>query len=122
MLLIVSLGYSVVKQTLGRVMIRVRILAVAHFIFGVAYSLGLTLALESDGFWLLFMIFPLAFTLTAFMMWIMSALAASQYRPSSQTTWPADMREQQFAISTPGSSIIRSRVGSSPLEAAMGCR
>lgn len=66
MLLIVSLGYGIVKPTLGRLMIRVRLLAVAHFIFGVAYSLGLTLALESDGFWLLFMIFPLAFTVRVF--------------------------------------------------------
>lgn len=35
MLLIVCMGYGVVRPSLGSVMIRVRILAVVHFIFGV---------------------------------------------------------------------------------------
>jgi hypothetical protein len=34
MLLVVSLGLSVVKETLGSTMLRCQILAVAHFIFG----------------------------------------------------------------------------------------
>ena len=34
LLLIVSLGLSVVKESLGRIMLRCQILAVAHFIFG----------------------------------------------------------------------------------------
>ena len=34
MLLVVSLGLSVVKETLGSTMLRCQILAIAHFIFG----------------------------------------------------------------------------------------
>ena len=34
MLLVVSLGLSVVRESLGRTMLRCQILAVAHFIFG----------------------------------------------------------------------------------------
>jgi hypothetical protein len=39
LLLIVCMGYGVVKHTLGRTMIRVRWLAAAHFLFGLVYSL-----------------------------------------------------------------------------------
>ncbi|PLW21647.1 hypothetical protein PCANC_01096 [Puccinia coronata f. sp. avenae] len=76
MLLIVSLGYSIVKDSLGPVMWRVRILAIAHFIFGVVYAIGMAIfPFETAGLWIFFMVFPLASTLTAFMMWIMAALA-----------------------------------------------
>lgn len=39
LLLIVCMGYGVVKPTLGRTMIYVRWLAAAHFVFGLAYSI-----------------------------------------------------------------------------------
>lgn len=39
LLLIVCMGYGVVKHTLGKTMIRVRWLAAAHFLFGLVYSL-----------------------------------------------------------------------------------
>lgn len=38
LLLIVCMGYGVVKPTLGRTMIWVRWLAAAHFVFGLAYA------------------------------------------------------------------------------------
>lgn len=76
MLLIVSLGYSIVKDSLGPIMLRVRLLALAHFIFGVVYAIGMAVfPFETAGLWIFFMVFPLAFTLTGFMMWIMAALA-----------------------------------------------
>ncbi|KNZ51930.1 uncharacterized protein VP01_375g3 [Puccinia sorghi] len=76
MLLIVSLGYSIVKDSLGTMMLRVRLLAIAHFIFGVVYAIGMAIfPFETAGLWIFFMVFPLAFTLTGFMMWIMAALA-----------------------------------------------
>lgn len=76
MLLIVSLGYSIVKDSLGSMMLRVRLLAIAHFIFGVVYAIGMAIfPFETAGLWIFFMVFPLAFTLTGFMMWIMAALA-----------------------------------------------
>lgn len=39
LLLIVCMGYGVVKPTLGRTMIWVRWLAIAHFIFGLVYAI-----------------------------------------------------------------------------------
>ncbi len=40
LLLIVCMGYGVVKPTLGRTMIYVRWLAIAHFIFGLVYAIA----------------------------------------------------------------------------------
>jgi GOST, seven transmembrane domain len=37
LLLIVSMGLSVVRESLGRAMLRCRILTAAHFVFGGAY-------------------------------------------------------------------------------------
>ena len=39
LLLIVCMGYGVVKPTLGKTMIYVRWLAVAHFVFGIVYAI-----------------------------------------------------------------------------------
>lgn len=39
LLLIVCMGYGVVKPTLGRTMIYVRWLAIAHFVFGLVYAI-----------------------------------------------------------------------------------
>ncbi|KAJ7897061.1 lung seven transmembrane receptor-domain-containing protein [Mycena olivaceomarginata] len=48
MLLVVSLGLSVVRESLGRTMLKCQILAGAHFIFGILYAVGIVeLELES---------------------------------------------------------------------------
>lgn len=39
LLLIVCMGYGVVKPTLGKTMVYVRWLAAAHFVFGLVYSI-----------------------------------------------------------------------------------
>ncbi len=39
LLLIVCMGYGVVKPSLGRAMVWVRWLAIAHFVFGLAYAI-----------------------------------------------------------------------------------
>lgn len=39
LLLIVCMGYGVVKPTLGRTMVYVRWLAIAHFVFGLVYAI-----------------------------------------------------------------------------------
>lgn len=39
LLLIVCMGYGVVKPSLGRTMVWVRWLAIAHFVFGLAYAI-----------------------------------------------------------------------------------
>lgn len=50
LLLIVCMGYGVVKHTLGKTMIYVRYLAGAHFIFGLVYSIAsLTITPENAG-------------------------------------------------------------------------
>lgn len=93
LLLVVSLGLSVVRESLGRLMIRCQLLAVAHFIFGgqsenatcichipntlpVLYAVGIVeLELEStSAFVLLLFVIPLAFTLSGFLLWILYSL------------------------------------------------
>ncbi|KAF8450028.1 integral membrane protein [Kalaharituber pfeilii] len=75
LLLIVCMGYGVVKPTLGKTMTLVRGLAIAHFIFGVIYSVAsLTLSPDSAGPIVLLVILPLAATLTAFYVWTLNSL------------------------------------------------
>ncbi|KAJ9094999.1 hypothetical protein QFC21_005792 [Naganishia friedmannii] len=76
LLLIVSMGLSVVTPSLGSIMNRIRLLTAMHFIFGVIYAIG-TVRIEIESaslFLVLFMIFPLALTLTAFLMWTIISL------------------------------------------------
>ncbi|KAI0782376.1 lung seven transmembrane receptor-domain-containing protein [Irpex lacteus] len=79
LLLVVSLGLSVVRESLGRTMIRCQLLAVAHFIFGVLYAVGIVeLEMEStSAFVLLLFVIPLAFTLSGFLLWILYSLNAT---------------------------------------------
>ncbi|KAI5117077.1 hypothetical protein M0805_007954 [Coniferiporia weirii] len=76
MLLVVSLGLSVVRESLGRTMLKCKLLAAAHFVFGVLYAVGIVeLELEStSALILLLFVIPLAFTLSGFLLWIMYAL------------------------------------------------
>ncbi|KAF7784069.1 hypothetical protein Agabi119p4_234 [Agaricus bisporus var. burnettii] len=76
MLLVVAMGLSVVKESLGRNMFRCQLLACAHFVFGILYSVGIVeLSLEStSALVLLLFIIPLAFTLSGFLLWIMYSL------------------------------------------------
>ncbi|KAI7853219.1 lung seven transmembrane receptor-domain-containing protein, partial [Circinella umbellata] len=78
MLLVVCMGYSVVKPSLGSTMKKCVILALTHFFFGVVYSLGvMLLSPETAGFLVLLVIFPLALTMSAFYVWIFSSLTAT---------------------------------------------
>lgn len=79
LLLVVSLGLSVVRDTLGPAMRRAKILTGLHFVFGVLYSMGLVyLSLEAtDALILLMFVIPLAFTLSSFLLWIMHGLAGT---------------------------------------------
>ncbi|KAF8481985.1 lung seven transmembrane receptor-domain-containing protein [Russula ochroleuca] len=88
MLLVVSLGLSVVRDDLGRTMRKAQILSAAHFIFGVLYAVGIVeLEFEStSALVLLLFVVPLAFTLSGFLMWILWSLNAtiSQLRARKQ--------------------------------------
>ncbi|EPQ28969.1 uncharacterized protein PFL1_03259 [Pseudozyma flocculosa PF-1] len=78
LLLIVSMGYGVVRPSIGPVMTKVRLLTGAHFVFGVLYSIGIVLLqIDKGGAWIFLFIFPLAMTLTALMMWTMNSLNQS---------------------------------------------
>jgi hypothetical protein len=75
LLLIVCMGYGVVKPSLGPLMKYVRILAALHFIFGVLYAVAsLTITPESAGPFVMLVILPLAATLTAFYVWTLNSL------------------------------------------------
>ena len=93
MLLVVSLGLSVVRESLGRTMLKCKALTALHFLFGgmqcvpffylnlrcfnlVLYGIGIVeLSLEStSALVLLIFIVPLAFTLSGFLLWIMYSL------------------------------------------------
>ncbi|KAK2871982.1 hypothetical protein FQN49_002659 [Arthroderma sp. PD_2] len=78
LLLIVCMGYGVVKPSLGRTMIYVRILAITHFVFGVIYSLAsLSITPDSAGPLVLLVVLPLAGSLTAFYVWTLNSLSAT---------------------------------------------
>ncbi|KAF2636316.1 hypothetical protein P280DRAFT_473159 [Massarina eburnea CBS 473.64] len=75
LLLIVCMGYGVVKPTLGKTMTIVRWLAVAHFVFGVIYAVAsLTIRPDDAGPLVLLVILPLSATLTAFYIWTLNSL------------------------------------------------
>ncbi|CAD0105927.1 unnamed protein product [Aureobasidium uvarum] len=78
LLLIVCMGYGVVKPSLGRTMIWVRWLAITHFIFGVVYVIAsLSVTPENAGPLVLLVVLPLAATLTAFYIWTLNSLNAT---------------------------------------------
>ncbi|KAI8067188.1 lung seven transmembrane receptor-domain-containing protein [Gongronella butleri] len=78
MLLIVCMGYSVVKPSLGPMMKKCVILACTHFFFGVIYSLGtMLLSPETAGFLVLLVIFPLSITMTAFYIWTLNSITST---------------------------------------------
>lgn len=78
LLLIVCMGYGVVKPSLGRTMIWVRWLAITHFVFGVVYVIAsLSVTPENAGPLVLLVVLPLAATLTAFYIWTLNSLNAT---------------------------------------------
>ncbi|EGP90315.1 ER membrane protein [Zymoseptoria tritici IPO323] len=75
LLLIVCMGYGVVKHTLGRAMHWARALAITHFVFGIIYAVAfLATTPEDTGPIVLFVVLPLAGTLTAFYIWTLNSL------------------------------------------------
>ncbi|KAJ8597616.1 hypothetical protein M405DRAFT_876881 [Rhizopogon salebrosus TDB-379] len=93
MLLVVSLGLSVVRESLGRTMLKCQILTGLHFVFGVLYAVGIVeLELESTSALILLMfIIPLAFTLSGFLMWILYSL--------NNTMVQLTVRKQRYKLS-----------------------
>ncbi|KAG0648720.1 Membrane PTM1 [Hyphodiscus hymeniophilus] len=101
LLLIVCMGYGVVKPSLGKTMIYVRYLAGAHFVFGLIYSIAsLTITPEHAGPLVLFVILPLAGTLTAFYVWTLNSLNGTMkdLNERKQTTKAAMYRKLWWCI------------------------
>ncbi|KAK6834250.1 hypothetical protein PG987_008944 [Apiospora arundinis] len=75
LLLIVCMGYGVVKPSLGKTMTYVRFLAIAHFVFGLVYAItSLLISPDTAGPLVLLVVLPLAGTLTAFYVWTLNSL------------------------------------------------
>ncbi|KAG0311917.1 hypothetical protein BGZ99_009828, partial [Dissophora globulifera] len=78
MLLIVSMGYGVVKPTLGSTMKKVIILSLAHFLFGVIYSAGTMSPVDDvSAMIVLMVVVPLALTMTSFYVWTLQSLTTT---------------------------------------------
>jgi hypothetical protein len=79
LLLIVSMGYGIVRPQLEpRTMFKVKCLTAVHLICGWLYSVGIVLlSIEAGGTWVFLFIFPLAFSLTTFMSWTLNSLNAT---------------------------------------------
>jgi Lung seven transmembrane receptor len=75
LLLIVCMGYGVVKESLGKTMWYVRGLAMLHFAFCIVYTIAsMVIHPEEAGPLVLLVILPLSSTLTAFYIWTLNSL------------------------------------------------
>ncbi|KAJ1966462.1 hypothetical protein GGI12_000037 [Dipsacomyces acuminosporus] len=75
MLLVVALGWGVVSPSLGKTMIRCILLAMLHFSTGCLYGAGILFKDPHDSSPLgLIYVVPLAFTMTLFYIWTLSAI------------------------------------------------
>ncbi|KAF9999282.1 hypothetical protein BGZ80_007297 [Entomortierella chlamydospora] len=78
MLLIVSMGYGVVKPTLGSTMKKVIFLSLAHFLFGIIYSAGTMSPVDDvSAMIVLMVVVPLALTMTSFYIWTLQSLTST---------------------------------------------
>ncbi|GAA6004977.1 hypothetical protein JCM11491_002296 [Sporobolomyces phaffii] len=78
LLVLATMGLSIMRPSLGAALARVRLLAICHLVFGVLYSLGSSaIPVKSAGFFIIFFVIPLALSLTAFLTWIMYSLSST---------------------------------------------
>ena len=74
MLLIVSLGYGVVKPTLGTTMNKCIALAATHFVFGALYSSSALHTAKESPLIVLFFALPVSITMSIFYFWTLTAM------------------------------------------------
>ncbi|KAJ3319069.1 hypothetical protein HDU93_003806, partial [Gonapodya sp. JEL0774] len=89
-LLIVSLGFGVVKPTLGSTMQRCIGLAWIHFVFGNLYIAGQMVSAEFTLFNVMLFVLPVALAMTVFYIWTISAL--------TQTIKILELRRQVYKL------------------------
>lgn len=76
LLLIVCMGYGVVRPSLGNDMWKCRALAATHFVFAVAWTINSYIVPpDNTSPLLLLVVVPLSLTMTGFYVWILSSLA-----------------------------------------------
>jgi hypothetical protein len=75
MLLIICLGFGVVKPTLGSTMPKCVALGVVHFVFGALYGSFTMLADDINSSLVMLVALPLSMTMTVFYMWTMNGLS-----------------------------------------------
>ncbi|KAH6565798.1 hypothetical protein BASA60_009806 [Batrachochytrium salamandrivorans] len=80
MLLIVALGYGVVKPTLGDTMKRCIGLTAIHFAFGVAYAIAALLSVEKNAILVVAVTLPLSLTMMVFYVWIFTGITETMQR------------------------------------------
>ncbi|CAJ2506059.1 Uu.00g001890.m01.CDS01 [Anthostomella pinea] len=103
LLLIVCMGYGVVKPSLGKTMVYVRWLAIAHFVFGLVYAItSLLISPDTAGPFVLLIVLPLAGTLTAFYVWTLNSLnfTLKDLRERKQTVKEAMYKKLWWCILT----------------------
>lgn len=101
-LLIVAMGYGVVRPTIGPVIKRVIALTAAHFAFGVLYAVGILLYIMDVGaLWPVLSILPLSLTLSTFMLWILVSLKTTMaYLEEKRQSFKHNMFKKLFRILT----------------------
>jgi hypothetical protein len=77
MLIIVALGYGVVKPTLGSTMKLCISLSFVYFVCNTLYTAGILVADRNNPVMVLLFVVPLALTMTVFYVWTLSALSAT---------------------------------------------
>uniref|UniRef100_A0A060T7W3 ARAD1B23342p n=1 Tax=Blastobotrys adeninivorans TaxID=409370 RepID=A0A060T7W3_BLAAD len=78
LLLIVCMGYGVVKPSLGSTMWKCQALAGVHFVFAVIYTVSsYVISPDKAGPIVMFMILPLSLTMTTFYVWILASLTST---------------------------------------------
>jgi hypothetical protein len=107
LLLIVSMGYSVVKPSLGDAMWKCRALAGAHFFFAVVYTVSSYIVPpEEAGPIIMLVIMPLSLTMTTFYVWILASLTSTiKYLDSNKQYIKARMYKTLWMILL-GSMIV----------------
>ncbi|BFZ54050.1 Membrane protein ptm1 [Savitreella phatthalungensis] len=93
MILIVSLGYSVVRPSLGPAMLKARMLAVVHFCFGSLYGVASMAVGTADApsLWTLFVILPLSACMTVFYFWTVQAMRTTIAELENRGQWQKSM-------------------------------
>lgn len=74
LLLIVSLGYGVVKPSLGRTMRKCVLLGLVHFAFGILYTVGSMVTRKLSPFAVFIYVLPLSTSMTIFYYWSLTSL------------------------------------------------